>query len=160
MLISLVTLGFAQTPKKVLSAGDIDAFIKNFNAMEADLEALGDKYDDYFGFQEADDPDYDFVANFNKIRTIKIPAEVEAIYRKHGLGNNGLEKTMVITIGVSVVLGEQMMAAYADMPEAALYMDTMKAQFDLMRSIIHPDDIALVSKRATEIAAVLGMEYE
>lgn len=155
---------FAQTePKKVLSAEDVDAFIVNQVAIQTDLEALGDKYNDYFQLPEGDAEtaaDGNIADSINRLRSVKIPDEVQEIMRKHGLGDNGFEKYIVISYCFGALYFDQMInmrfSGQTLNPEMQAYMDQMKAGVEQMKASVHANDLALVSTRLADLAAVLG----
>ena len=168
LLFSLAFASFAQTaPKKVLSAKDVDAFIANHAAIESDLEALGDKYDKYFNIPGMDQEDPqnaaapgsvpDMSAAINALRATKVPAEVQAIMQKHGMGDNGFEKYIVISYGFGALYLEKMLkmqsTAQAQTPEMKPYLDQAQQSVAQMKATVHSSDLALVSARLDDLAA-------
>lgn len=148
----------AQAPKKILSNGDIDAFVKNMPTIDAELSALGDKYNDFFepAMSESASPS----ENMATIRAINPPDEIKDILKKNGLGNNGFEKIIVITAAFGVVEMEEAFAGQneqmQDNPEMQSYMDEAMKQLDELKASVHKDDFALVTKRRADIAGVLS----
>ncbi len=164
----LITLpsAYAQTaPEKVLSSADVSAYVANFQAIQDQLDALGDKYDDYFfdPFEDEED-DADLAASFRRLREVKPPAEVEAIMRKNGLGDRGFLKFVIISYCTGIAFMEASYAGYAqeygESPEMKSYMDTAMQNLAAMKAVIHPADLKLVSGRLNELAPLLEMEGE
>jgi hypothetical protein len=164
MMLCLVCASFAQTaPKKILSAKDVDAFIANHAAIETDLEALGDKYDKYFdipGVNPAPNQGGavpDMAAEINALRATKVPAEVQSIMQKHGMGDNGFEKYIVISYGFGALYLEKMLkmqsASQAQTPEMKPYMDQAQQRVAQMKATVNSSDLALVSARLDDLAA-------
>jgi hypothetical protein len=162
VLLCLGSLLFAQgAPKKVLTPKDVDAFIANYPAMQKEFDALGDKYNDLLGDGE-DGGSY--AAVLAQARSAEVPAEIKAILKKYGFGENGFEKLIVITLGCSAlemdrVLSEQ--AADPDMTADMLsYMDGAKAQVAQMKEAVHKDDLAVIKPKQAKIVEMLGIEEE
>lgn len=139
---------FAQAaPKKVLSSKDVESFATNFEALNGDLDALGDKYDNLFATDENASPS----EILTKLRSTKVPQEIQAILKKNGLGENGFEKLMIITIGFSALemetyLNEQQ-AQYGSSPEIQPYIDQGMTQVNELKAAIHKDDLALLAAK-------------
>jgi hypothetical protein len=139
---------FAQAaPKKVLSSKDVESFATNFEALNGDLDALGDKYDSLFATDENASPSEILI----KLRSTKVPQEIQAILKKNGLGENGFEKLMIITIGFSALemetyLNEQQ-AQYGNSPEIQPYIDQGMTQVKELKAAIHKDDLALLESK-------------
>ncbi len=152
----------AQTPapKKVLTAKDVDIFVAKYPAIEADFEALGDKYDDLLETDMSDPSTGSFGTAIAQVRATKVPAEIAAILKKHGLGENGFEKIMVISFGfVSLEMEnavKEQVNAPGMTPEMKSYMDGALMQVEEMKSSIHKDDLALIASKRAGIAEVLG----
>lgn len=173
---------FAQTaPQKILSAKDVDAFIANYAAIESDLEALGDKYDKYFDIpgltpaavsgatptqdqggaaSPANGPGTgipDMAAAINALRATKVPSEVQAIMQKHGMGENGFEKYIVISYGFGALYLEKMLkmqcSAKTQTPEMKPYLDQAQQSVEQMKATVHSSDLSLVSARLDDLAA-------
>jgi len=147
LLLTMASLSAQTPPKKVLSSKDVDSFAANFEALNDDLDAVGGKYDDIFGSNENESPSQILA----KLRTTKIPAEIQDILRKHGLGENGFEKLMTITIGFSALemetyLNDQL-AQYGSSPEVQPYIDQGMAQVKELKAAIHKDDLALLASK-------------
>lgn len=171
LVLFLCCASFAQTaPKKVLAPKDVDAFIANHAAIESDLEALGDKYDKYFDIpgvgpsaQQGAAPSAnggmpDMASAINTLRATKAPAEVQSIMQKHGMGDNGFEKYVVISYSFGALYLEKMLkmqsAAQAQTPEMKPYMDQAEQSVKQMKSTVHSADLSLVSARLDDLAGV------
>lgn len=142
-------------PKKILAAKDIDAFIANFETLNADLDAVGDKYDDVFKTSEDAGP----AQILKDLRKVKVPQEIKDILKKNGLGENGFEKLMVITIGFSAIEMEKYLDAqreqYAQAPDAQEFIDQSMAQVKEIKTVIHKDDLALLTNKREALYPVL-----
>ena len=147
LLLATASLSAQTPPKKVLSAKDIDSFAANFEALNADLDAVGGKYDDIFGSDGNESPSQILA----KLRATKIPAEIQDILRKHGLGENGFEKLMIITIGFSALEMETYLndqrVQYGDSPDAQPYIDQGMAQVKELKAAISKDDLNLLASK-------------
>lgn len=165
-VLVLCSLSVAQTtaPKKVLTAKDIDIFVAKYPAIEADFEALGDKYDDLLDTDIGDPSLGSFGAAIAQARATKVPAEIAAILKKHGLGENGFEKIMVISFGFVSLEMENVVKEQVNAPgmtsEMKSYMDGALMQVNEMKASIHKDDLALIASKRAGIAEVLGEDME
>jgi hypothetical protein len=162
-LVFLCCAVFAEgTPKKVLSARDVDAFIANNEAITADLDRLGDKYNDYFDVAalegSAADPAEVRMAIAN-LRATKVPGEVQSVFKKNGMGDNGFEKYIVIVYGYGSLYFDKMLreqlAGKPVTPEMRPYVDQAAASVDIMKASVHKDDLSLLSSRLNDLIAIL-----
>lgn len=157
--LSVAALCAQGAPKKILSPKDVDAFVANFTALSDELDAFDEQYPNLFDPEESKNEDFSPAEGIRVMRATQVPAEVDAVFKKYGLGPNGFEKFIVITssIGVAGVLdslsGQQ--AAYAEYPEMLEYMEQVKTQMEGMKAEIHPADYALVDSRKAEILPLL-----
>lgn len=164
VFVCLVAAGIAaQTaPKKILSGKDIDAFVSNFDAIERDFDALGDKYDEYFMTGSGQDAAASPSATIAMMRAKAVPEEVKAILKKHGLGDNGFEKMIVISAGFGALEMDSSIAAqeqeYADYPEMTTYLDAAKKQVAELKASIHKDDLSLLSARSSALRELFAKE--
>jgi hypothetical protein len=161
-LLCLAAALFAQAaPKKVLSAKDVDGFIKNYATIEADLEALGDKYADFFASSE-DDNEEDIGKIIARTRSLEVPAEIQEVLKKNGLGENGFEKFMVITFGFYALYMESNLDGEAFLssedPEMKAIYDEYMTMVNGMKEAVHKDDLSLVESKEAELMAVLAAE--
>jgi len=150
------SLAFAQTaPKQVLSEKDITGFITNYQKIMDALDALGDKYDHLFKELE-NSPVFETMI---KMRTIAVPAEVQDILKKNGLGDNGFEKAMVIIQGVGVIFMEEdinsMNAEAAANPKMAEAIKEAKASIKPLKDSINAKDLALINNKKDELYKLL-----
>lgn len=166
LLALFLPSAYAQTaPAKVLSSGDVSAYVANFQTIQDQLDALGDKYDDYFfdPFEDEED-DADLAASFRRLREVKPPAEVEAIMKKNGLGDRGFLKFVVISYCTGIAFMEASYAGYAaqyeESPEMMSYLEASMENLKAMKAVIHPADLKLVSSRLNELAPLLEMDGE
>ncbi len=150
---------FAQeAPLAVLSQADIDRFLSDFNAIDTEMNALGDKYEDLYQ-TTPDDPIPVMIA---KVRAVEVPAEISEIFTRHGLGTNGFEKVLVLTFAYSYYEMEkslaQMAVEYAGDSELMAYLEEYKTQVALIKSAIHPSDLEVVEKNREALRAILSNE--
>jgi len=158
LLFCLVgVFAFAQTAaKQVLSEKDITSFITNYKQIMVAFDTLGDKYDHLF---EGIDPNGGF-ESMVKMRSIKVPAEIEDILRKNGLGNNGFEKSMIIIQGVGVLLMEEDLdmltadAASKD-PKIAASIKEAREGMKILKDSINSKDIDLINKKKEELFTLI-----
>jgi hypothetical protein len=161
-----VSLAAQTAPKKVLTGKDIDAFVANFDKIEEELEALGDKYDDYFktGVEPEDSQMPSPGKTIALMRAKEVPAEVKSVFKRHGLGDNGFEKMIVISAGFGALEMESAIKSqeqeYAEFPDMATYLEAAKSQVAELKSSIHKDDLSLVSSRADELRVFFADESE
>lgn len=146
-----------QSPKKILSGKDIDAFIENYEALEADLDALEGKYDYIFEETEQFSEGDDLGSTFSRLRAIEVPDEIRDIFKKHGLGSNGFEKMIVITSAFQSLEMDNQVAMYReqfkDNPEMASYLDQAEAQNESLRTSLHKADMKTVESRMDDLRA-------
>lgn len=146
-----------QSPKKILGGKDIDAFIANYEALEADLDALEGKYDYIFEDTEEFAEGDDLGSTFTKLRAIDVPGEIRDIFKKHGLGSDGFEKMIVITSAFQSLEMDNQVALYReqfkDNPEMASYLDQAEAQNESLRTSMHASDMKLVESRMDDLRA-------
>jgi hypothetical protein len=150
------TLAFAQTaPKQVLSAGDVNNFIANYDSIMDAFDTLGDKYD--YIFKEVE-----HIPGFEKLirmRTIAAPAAIQDILRKNGLGDNGFEKSMVIMQGIALILMEEdldsLEAEAKNDPEVMEHVKQAKREIKPFKDSFNTRDIALINNKKNELFELL-----
>ena len=147
LLVSQAALFAQSAPKKVLSTKDVEVFAANFETLNGDLDALGDKYESVFATDENASP----AEILAKLRATKVPSEIQDILKKNGLGENGFEKLMVITIGFSALEMESYLndqqAQYGSSSEFQPYIDKGMTQVKDLKAAIHADDLALLTAK-------------
>jgi len=157
LLLCLISaLAFAQTAQKqVLSEKDINGFITNYEHIMDAIDNLGDKYDYLF---EGIDPNGGF-ESLIKMRSIKVPSEVQDILKKNGLGENGFEKVMVIIMGTGVILMEEdlesLTAEAGSDPKIAEYLNQARGGIKTLKDSINSKDLALITSKKNELFATL-----
>lgn len=170
IFLAVATLGAQGAPKRVLSPKDIDAFVANFETLSEDIEAIEERYPNLFSPEGTDvgdgsaEPDAFSVRDVSPVedlramRATKVPDEVDAVFKKHGLGSNGFEKYIVIVSSVGVIgvleSHDGQRAAYAEYPEMIEYLSQVKTQMEAMKAEIDPADYALVESRKSELMPV------
>lgn len=154
VLFCFGAISFAQSaPVKILSDTDIDTFIANFNTIDESMTALGDKYDDYDDyFGNSKDP----VLMLNEFRSKKIPQEIQDIMVANGLGKNGMEKMLIITMGAGAFFMESMLFSEGIDLEANPEMQALVDQINSLKTAIHADDLELIESRSDEIITFIN----
>ncbi|QQO08641.1 hypothetical protein [Breznakiella homolactica] len=160
LLVLFICIGaavFAQSgsPAAVLSAGDVDAFIKNFESIQADLEKLGPVYEN---FAESFDPE-DNPNIMAQVQAMPVPAEIKQVFRKNGLGDNGWPKMIAILLGASAIYMEDALksqeAEFMAVPQMAEYFEQLKLQVKMLKDSIHPSDIRLIDQRKADLIPLI-----
>ena len=148
------TFVFAQAkPKAVLAKADIDIFIKNYAQIQ---EILG-TYSDELSSIEIDSSEAEGKALTDlilKARGFSASAKLRAEFTRLGLGNNGLEKCLVILFGLGATMLEDMVAEIggAGSKEAD---NVIKNQVNPIKAAIHANDYKLIQARKDELFSVL-----
>ncbi|MGB0521941.1 MAG: hypothetical protein ACPGJS_03225 [Flammeovirgaceae bacterium] len=127
-----ISTAFSQTtPQALLSASDIDLFIKSFNPLKEDLEKLGHKYEGM---------------NHNTITAFAANEDVKAVFRKHGWKDDFYPKVSAIVYGYSYLKTIQQIDKMPAEQKQAMeqMMAPMKQQF---AALVHKDDIQTVKKK-------------
>ena len=151
-------LAFAQTaPKQILSERDINNFIANYEKITEAIDTLGDKYDHIFAELEDADSEFDMLI---KMRSIKMPPEIQNILKANGLGDNGFEKAMVIIQGIMVIFMEDEFASLAAEsgadPEVAEYLQYVRDSIKPLKDSINSRDLALLNNKKAELLELLN----
>jgi len=143
-------------PARLLSKATLDRFLRDFPAMMAELEALGDEVSETFEEIGGDDEMADPSAAFS-METLKAgmaaamaDARVKAILVKYGWNDQFVTVYTAILSGYTYIMFEEVYKAYP-MAEYKQYLDQMLAS-------VHPDDIALVRANLERINAALDMD--
>ncbi len=145
----------AQEVKSFLTAGAVDSFVKNYTKIQTDLEGLGNKYDHVFDSMEGSDA----TNMIERIQAIKMPDEIEQIFKKYGMGDQGLVKMTIILMGTSALYLEDVVkeqeAQYANIPELADAFKQSKLQIEDLKKSISKSDMALITARKDALVALL-----
>ena len=141
------TAVYAQAaPAKILTQNDIESFLSNFEQIQNEMEDLGDKYNDLF---DSEDFESGVGLAIRSARALRMPAEIQAVFNRNGMGNNGFEKMLVITFAISSIemqeTIEENREMYSGIPEMEEYMKEFEQQILDIRSEIHADDLRLVT---------------
>lgn len=142
-------------PRKLLSRSDVIAYRDNHEQIEEDLDALED-----------DDPAFAMAAlafmpgfgnaEYDELYGYAVPAKLDSIMRKNGMGSNGFQKFVVITwgafIAASTVELQQQETMAALYPGMASMLEATRAIIKAYEQSIHPDDLQLV-------ISVLGTDF-
>ena len=158
LVLFVAAMVFAQgAPKKILSASDVDAFVANYEALEADLDALEGKYDYLFDpiDEQMEDETADIAGVFGQMRGIDVPAEIRDVFKKHGMGSDGFEKMIVITASYQTLEMDAQMVQFEqqfkDNPDMQPYLDMAKTQNEELKKVLHKGDIAVVKTRLEDL---------
>jgi hypothetical protein len=158
LLFCLISaLAFAQTaPKQVLSEKDINNFIANYEQIMAAFDAMGDKYD-YLFKEVSEAPGFESII---KMRSIAVPAEIQDILRKNGLGDNGFEKAMIIIQGTGVIYMEEdidsLTAETGKDPKMEEYLKEARAGVEPLKKSINSKDLDLIKNKKVELFELLN----
>ncbi len=119
----------SESPKAVLSASDIQLFIKTLKPLQQDIEKLGTKYD-------VDDP--------TNMQAIAASEEIQAVFRKHGWSEDYYLKVAAIT---SAFAHLKMEKELENIPEAQrAYMKQMMETYNVgAKSQLNPADLKVVT---------------
>lgn len=156
----IISVGvFAQTaPEAILSAADVDAFIKNYGKIQSELEKMEGKYDDVFSSVEFDNP----AKTLEQIRSIKIPAEIDQVFSKYGMGDRGFVKMYIITVAAAALYLEdmikEMQAEGGDTPGFAEVAQGLMATVDSIKISINKNDLSLVYEDKETILDLMETE--
>ena len=160
MLCLISSLTFAQTaPKQVLSEKDINNFITNYKKIMDAFDILDDKYSHLF---DSIDENSGFEGMI-KMRSIKVPAEIQDIFRKNGLGDNGFEKVLIIIQGTMVVVMEDDIKSLSEKLEANKeWAETMaesikqsREAVKTLKNSINNRDLALINSKKDKLIEIL-----
>ena len=140
------SISYAQMPQATpLEDKDVTRFIKTFMPMKAELEELGEEFD------EAKD--------YNAMQALAANEEVQSIFKKYGWDDQWLGKFMSLAVAYSFVKMEKEIAALSEeeRKQQEQYMDMYAAQ---MKSMVKESDIEKVRKRFDELDPIFLEEDE
>ena len=156
VLTGMCVFAFAQAgPKAILSKGDVDSFIKNYEAIQETLE----KHSEEFSSLELDFSNMEgksITDAVKKVRAFPVPAPLRGELAKFGLGNNAFEKCMVIIYSISVVFMEEMFNSMGGAAGNAEIAAVIKNQVDPIKAAIHSNDMKLITSRKDELLPLMG----
>jgi hypothetical protein len=161
--------GLSAQEKPVLNAGIVQNFIENLETMDTAFSDIEEE-EDFLGFAEEmntfqeslaaylyneDDGFPAFRTAFLQTKSVRAPS-VERVFSAFGLGQNGIEVFFVITLGMTIGLMEtQIETALSDVDPGIMdefdsdimgKLEAMQNKLVMMRSLIHPDDMAVMDK--------------
>ncbi|MDR2144459.1 MAG: hypothetical protein LBP29_08830 [Treponema sp.] len=161
--------GLSAQEKPVLNAGIVQNFIKNLETMDTAFSDIEEE-DDFLVFAEEmntfqeslaaylydEGGDFPvFKAVFLQTKSVRAPS-VERVFAAFGMGQKGIEVFFVITLGMTIglmenqietVLSETDPGTLDDFDSEALgKLEAMQNKLVMMRSLIHPDDMAVMDK--------------
>lgn len=123
-----------------LEDGDLDRFIKTYKPLTADLEDLGQKFDE--------------TKDYSMMQTLAANSEVKAVFDKHGWNDQWMGKWMTISIAYGIAkLDEEL----TKMPEdqRIKYEQYMAASSTQLRAMVTDKDVELVKERISELDQIL-----
>jgi hypothetical protein len=165
----VVAAGLSAQERPVLTADIVQNFIDNLETMDTAFSDIEDE-EDFLGFAEEmsifqesltvylyneDDGFAAFRTAFRQIKSVRA-SSVEQVFSTFGLGSGGIEVFFVITLGMTIGLMERQIETVlsdAD-PDVLDSLDSdvlgklknMQNKLVMMRSLIHPDDMAVMDK--------------
>ncbi|WP_420318193.1 hypothetical protein [Ekhidna sp.] len=135
--LSASILSFSQMPTTTpLKEGDVDKFIKTYEPLVADLDALGESFDN--------------VGDYNMIQTLAANEKIKSVFAKHGWDGDWTGKWITISIAYGLVKMEEEMAK---MPaeQRAQVQQYMAASSEQMKAMITEDDLQKVKSKMEEL---------
>ncbi len=151
LLLSLPA--FSQTPPRVLTAYDIERFIKDIPGMMEDLEALGSDFDQEVAESQDDPVTFTPATLRSLLAKARASGEVRRVLEKYTWDGRFWDVYYTIYVGVYVSTMDQALVQYPS-PE-------LKALVEPFRASIHKDDHTLVLRnlpRLLEVFEALGEE--
>jgi hypothetical protein len=165
----IIAAGLSAQEKPVLTTGIVQNFIENLETMDTAFSDIEEE-EDFLGFAEEmstfqeslavylyneNDGFSAFRTAFLRTKNVRAPSE-EQIYSTFGLGSRGIEVFFVITLGMTIGLMEhQIETVLSDVdpgvmddlePDILDKLENMQNKLVMMRSLIHPDDMAVMDK--------------
>lgn len=149
-------LAFGQpAPAQKLEASDIEAFLKNYDAIETSMDALEYDLDNVLAGVEGPQEMMDYFRNNDT------PKEIQDIMRSNGLGSDGLEKMTIIILGAySFHIEDLFLSRGIDLNDISGHeysseLKEIRDEIDTVRGLVHPADLELIRGRAAEIMQVV-----
>ena len=135
--LSVPVITFAQYPATTpLETGDLDKFIKTYKPLTADLDALGE--------------DFDEIEDYNAIQALAANEQVKAVLRKHGWDENWMGKWVTISVSYSFIKMEEEMANLpAD--QRAYVEQYMSSSMTPLKEMVTESDVKKVRERLKEL---------
>lgn len=124
------------TPKAMLSTADIDLFIKTYKPIAAELESLGDQYNNI------QDPT---VAN-----AFKTNEKVKSTFKKYGWTNDFFEKITAITLGYTFIKSEEEISKLPE-DQRKMIAESMQSYQANIKSQINDADFQKVKLKMAEL---------
>ncbi len=138
---------YEQMPKTIpLSSGDIDKFIRTYNPLKNDLEALEDEFEE--------------TRDFTQWQAIAANEKVKNVFQKHGWDSEKwLGKFMTMTYAYGMLKMEKEMAALSD--EERKQMEQFQGGYlSQMKSMIQDSDLEQVKERYDELDKIFIEEED
>jgi hypothetical protein len=145
---------FAQTqPQAFLSKSDIDIFAENSGKIREILDA---HKEEFFSLQdEMAARGYPIEEAFTMILEFPVSAKLRAELSGFGLGNTGYEKIIVIYLGTTFAVWEQIVAEELAGQEEAPQVAGIRERMARMAAMMHADDLSLISSRVEDLRFVV-----
>ncbi|WP_421762958.1 hypothetical protein [Ekhidna sp.] len=131
------SLSYSQMPTTTpLKDGDVDKFIKTYEPLVADLEALGESFDN--------------IEDYNMIQAFAANEKIKSVFEKHGWDEGWTGKWITISIAYGLVKMEQEIAKMPAEQRAQVqqYMATSSTQ---MKTMVTDDDVEKVKSKMDEL---------
>lgn len=137
LTLSVSFLSFSQMPVTIpLEEGDIEKFIETYEPLVADLDALGESFDD--------------IEDYNMMQAFSANTKVKSIFDKHGWDEDWTGKWITISMAYGLVKMEE---EVAKMPadQRAQVQQYMAATSGQMKSMVTDEDIEKVKKKMKDL---------
>jgi hypothetical protein len=167
--------GLSAQERPVLNAGIIQNFVKNLETMDTAFVGMEDE-EGFLGFvgkmnefqgslamylYGEDDSFPAFRTAFMQVKSVRAPS-VEQVFSTFGLGQRGIEVFFVITLGMTIGLMENEIETVLSNIEASELFESeelealksLQNKLVMMRSLIHPDDMAILDKNMDMLLAL------
>lgn len=156
LLCCVGILAFGQSaPAQKLEASDMEAFLKNYNAIETCMAALDYDLDNVLAGVEGPQEMLDH------FRNNETPKEIQDIMIANGLGPGGLEKmTIIIISAYGFHIEDMFLSKGIDLDDISGHeysseLKEFRDEIDTVRGLVHPEDLELIRGRAAEIMQVV-----
>jgi hypothetical protein len=150
-----------QNIPRVLAPSDIDAYVTNCDKIWNEIETLDlTSYE----FDRIFEIDSTWGGFYNSIHKKNVPAELAAILKKYGLGDNGIEKYMVIFLGFMIVESEAEIYALCSKsgidPSDSPDIEEVLEEIDFYKQGINTKDLGLLNSKRDALVSVYGTIYD
>ncbi|MEO9873036.1 hypothetical protein [Ekhidna sp.] len=135
---------FAQMPQtSPLESGDVEKFIKTYDPLKKDMEALGE--------------DFENAKDYNTMMALAANEKVQSIFKKHGWSDQYIGKLMTISMGYAIINSEKEIAKMSeeDRKESKQYMQAYMTQ---MKTMVTEDDLEQIKKNYDQLNIIFIKE--